>query len=156
LSAPNPDWARWILASTATYFTTALAPTPLFIEGQDRNTSALQSYLEFRMDGPYMREYTEGYWELTSEVNILIVTYINDNDLYLQQRLTGQVAGLFTQIPIYQLGDGDLSNPVYLECMTPYTTARDLIEISNFGKISPDSQMMQSTVESKYRMTLQI
>lgn len=154
MSAPNPNWARWTYSSFAQYFTTAIAPFPLFIEGQDRRTNDKTDYAELRIDGPFMKECSKGYWELVIEISILVVGYINETDLWKQSRNCGLVSSTFQAVSMKNFGNAD--PPMDIGCYEIFTDGRDRILISNFGQINADSQMLQSTVDAKYRMTLQI
>lgn len=153
MSAPNENWARWTYASFSQYFTTAIAPFPLFIEGQDRRTNTQTDYAELRIDGPFMKECSKGYWELVIEISILVVTYINEKDLWKQARNCGLVASAFQSVPMKNV---DLDPPLDVGCYVILTDGRDRILISNFGQINADSRMIQSSVDAKYKMTLQI
>jgi hypothetical protein len=158
MGIPHKDWPRWIQASCIKYFDSQRCNIPMYIEGQDRNTSILQDYIEFRLDGPTIQEQSKDTWELIIEINILVVSYIDANDMYKQLRLVGTIAHAFrASIPVYEFGNNvEPDPPELLGCLTLIEQGGSKIIISNFGLINPDLRMLHSTVEAHYRLQLDL
>lgn len=145
----NPNWPRWIWASVSKWFSDIITPNiPMYVEGDDRGTGLLATYTEFRMDGPTGKEQNKGIWALYIAINVLVVVKKNETDTHTQFKIQGQVTNAFTQvIPIYRYGDDD----GFIDCLTLRTDNRNGIIISQFGQISPDLNVLQSTIEGHYR-----
>lgn len=150
----NRNWLRWIKSSTAKHFFDRLKTNNLFcfIEGSDRRTATHQQYAEFRIDGPYAKEINANYWQLDVEINLLVVTNRDDQDLYGHERGVGFVCETFTPgIPVWKYGDSPTD---LLGCLKLIPDNREKIIVSNFGQVNVDSRMLQSTVEAHYRLNL--
>jgi hypothetical protein len=154
----NPNWPRWIKASCAKHFQDRLNPLHLFIEGSNRDTAGKRTYAEFRLDGPYSSEISKNYWQLDIDINILVVTIRDDHDNYEHERNVGIVASAFTRgIVIWKYGNSPGDDPLEkLGCLQMNPDRKDLIEIGNFGQVANDARMIQSTVESHYRLNLKL
>lgn len=154
----NPNWARWVKSSAVKWFADRVASNTLgfFMEGQDRRTMENRTYVEFRADGPNIKEVSKDYWHLDLVINILVVTIRNNADLYEHDRNVGLVAQTFTSgIPVWCYGDTTADNPaVQLGCLLLQADQRDRVVISNYGQVKNDSRMIQSTVEGHYRLSL--
>jgi len=72
----NPHWARWIAASLAVYFKTVAdnAGITLLVEGIDERESEKMEVdrAELRINGPFIRQLSEGYFRLDVDTNILL------------------------------------------------------------------------------------
>ena len=156
--AINPYWARWCKASCAKHFNDLKQGNNFHVEGEDRQSDSWESWLEFRFDGPYYRGLWGGEFRLYVEINVLCVQ-IENNNAYSMEDLTGVVASAFTNsIGLFKLGpSSDPENDSsQFGCLTLDTTSKkDAIVVSNFGKIRPDTELMQSSVEGHYYTELQ-
>lgn len=153
MSKANTNWPRWIFASVSKHFYdySQVHELDLFIEGQTRQPSTDSDYTEFRFDGPSMQEISNRYWSINMEVNILIVSFINEEDFHKIHRSIGLVSGAFTCIPIMTYGDDPT---VQIGVMDTVQQGRDRILITQFGQVAADSRMLQATVEASYNMKI--
>jgi hypothetical protein len=152
----NSNWPRWLFASITKYFNDNRNNIAMFIEGQDRETERLDSYFELRIDGPFILQQSKDYWQLDVEINVLICVTKSRTDFHKQFRLQGALAKLFTDIPIYKLGDGPDDDQTILGCLklSPSQNFRDAVRVSNFGQIQPELPLLQSTIEAHFEITL--
>lgn len=152
----NPNWPRWIFASTSKHFNDRRGDVSFYIEGQERNVPAAVDLFEFRMDGPYETELNKNYWKLFIEVSLLIQSTKDDKDYHRVHRLAGQIASAFTSIPVYKYGDGVDDDQSLLGCLNLVQSIgkRERIQINHFGQIDPSTPIIQSSVEGHYDMYL--
>lgn len=155
----DPHWARWIHASAAKHFkAAAVAATPelhMHVEGFKRQTEELEEWIEFRLDGPYYKEYNRGHYQANVEINVAVMVTEQGDDAYRIHDINGIVAAAFTfGIPVFKLGpSSDPENDgSYWGCLTLLPGERERIQTSIFGKIRPDTDLLQSTVEGHYRL----
>lgn len=148
----NSNWSRWIKASTARHF----KPTdiPYFVEGFERTTESQSEWVEFRIDGPYVKEMTRGSWKLNVEINLLI-SVPGGKDAYRIERIEGDVTKHFLDcIEVYKLGQDEADDGTLLGCFKMIQTGRDKIIVTNFGKLKPDVNLYQKSIEAHYQMFL--
>lgn len=152
----NQHWARWIKTSIVKHFDDNRGSYTLFVEGADRNTESLQSWVEIRTDGPFIREVSHNYYKLTVEVNLLLSSVPNEN-IYTQDALCGYFQKLFTCIPVFRYGpssDVDNDNVQFGE-LNLYDHMREAVKLNHFGIVRPDTKLIQSTLEGHYLMWLE-
>jgi len=145
----NENWSRWIFASLSKHFSENIS-LHVFIEGQHRSTKTMLDFCEFRMDGPHYSNTSKGFWTAEVEVNILITSTIT-GDFHKIHRNIGDVIKAFTGVKIYEYGDsGNL-----LTCMNivPVSRGKDVL-VNHFGQLEPSKELMQATVDGKYRAEL--
>lgn len=150
---PNKHWPRWILASMSKWFDSHKDGLEMYVEGDDPNTAALSDYIEFRANGPTMKEHSKSWWCFDIVVNILVVSKRNDRSTHTLPINVGKVAAAFeTNIPIYKFGSGvDDNRETLLGCMTLVGS----IEITQLGQVAPDIKEQQAMVEGHYRMFIE-
>lgn len=155
MSVPNYNWPRWIFASISKHFSdkAVIASLPIFIEGQTRAPSENNDYIEFRFDGPSMQEVSRNYWSIDVEVNIMIVSFINEEDLHKIHRNIGLVCSFFTCIPIMRYGDDRTS---LVGIMDTVQEGRERLIVTNYGQVQSDSRMLQATVEAMYHFNVSL
>lgn len=157
MSAPDPKWARWIFASFSNHFYHNRQSIPFFVEGEERGTEQLEDYIEFRMNGPMMKECSKDYWLFEVVVNILVVHKMNDQSIHTLHDLVGKIsAAFFSCISIWKYGEGNDLNPDFLGVMRLIERDKQKIQINHIGKINPDVNELQSMVEGYYRMELEV
>lgn len=150
MSAPNANWSKWIFSSLAKWFKDNTVGLTYFVEGEDRDTQKAQTYIEFRCNGPMMRELNKDWWKLVVEINIFIAVKFTDN-IYDIHKVCGTVAAAFNNgIPILKYGDDDS----FLGCMILDQQAGDNVVVTQLGQLNPDLLEMQATVEGYYCMYL--
>lgn len=144
----DPRWTRWIVASLNTWFT-AHINIPLFISGTDRRTETLHDYAELRIDGPAYNELSKGYWRVDVTVDVLVVSKMNDRNIYSLEDDIASVCSAFNgPIPIYEYRDAPATT---LDCLVSNPGAT---VVTMFGQFRNDLRLRQATVESKYHTFL--
>jgi len=151
------DWYRWISASINKHFDGFKATYELYIEGDERDTDDLANFAELRTDGPFITQPCKGVKYLDMEINLLIQSVMDPEDLYAGVRTVGQFATGFTQvIKVFKLGDGVQDDGSLLGCLrTRAKRYEDTIDIGNFGIVHQDVKLTQYTIEGHYRLELQ-
>lgn len=145
---------RWVYASASKAFSDRIAQRlPLYFEGQERRTEHEGSFLEFRLDGPYVLELSKDYFRIDCEINILVVSQVDGHDHHKLYKDCGIALQCFKDpITIYRYGDGPDDNQSVLECMTVTRSSdqREAVRVSHFGKLDPNKPILQSSVEGHY------
>ena len=155
----NQNWARWSFASISKHFDDNRQGLKLFIEGTHRDTREVEEYLEFRMDGPTLREVSKGCWKLRIEVNLLVTATIDEEDFHRIHRNAGIAQAAFaTGIPAFKYGDGVDDDQSVFGCyqLLQSSSTRDFIELNHFGQIDTNIPLLQATVEGHYQMNLDL
>ena len=125
----------------------------------DRQTKDLEEFAEIRIDGPKINQLSKDYWRLYIEINILIQTVMDDDDLHRLYRNIGDVNMAFQNcISVYKYGTGDDDDDSQLGCFKLVTDRfdRENIVTSNFGQIDKSVRLQQATVEAHYEMFLSL
>jgi len=159
----NPNWARWVFASMATYLKQVAQDNnvPALIEGVDERASAFMDAsdrIEIRITGPYTRELSHNYYELSLDVNVLITSRFDGPD---KNRYTPQkIAGIFQEamdgaIAVYRYGDqpGD-DDHALVGCLSPRSGRRDAVRVLHFGQLNATDRIRQSLVDCGYVMEI--
>lgn len=152
ISGVNYNWGRWIYASICKYFNTNKGDYTMFIEGQEKDTSALTEWFELRVDGPYYSQVNQGYWDCYIEINT-IFTLTNRADTYEARRIADYLASLFNTINCYRYGSGIYDDNSFLGCLLPVDGYRERLQISQFG-VMPNAEVQQGSIERHYKMEL--
>jgi len=153
---------RWVFASVTTHFDTQLSGQgSVFVEGQPRKGfegSEFKDYFEVRMDGPYFRQLSPLMWISKIEVNILVHSTQDYEDFHRIHQSVGYVANAFTPVQVYKYGAGDDDDDSLIGCFTliqiPTASTRGWLAISHFGRIDPDNNIVQASVEGHYEAYL--
>lgn len=157
MSAPNPNWPRWIKLSVVNHFKTVIADRfVFFVEGSTRRTKDEHNYCEIRIDGPFLNEVSKGYWCVDITIDILVDSNKDSVDLVIHERNVGIIlAGFNVPISIMKYGNGEDDFPdILLGCLVPTPPPGGDIITTNFGQVEADTRIMQSTVEQTYHMNL--
>ena len=140
----NSDWPKRIFIAASKHFQDAADnyPITLFIEGTDYTPQA--KYLEFRLDGPIIKQYNNDYHELDYMIEILWSLIMTHDDFHETQKLIGMITEAMTDICVYNedssfLGTLVLQNP---------------IKTANFGQVDTKTSVMQGTVFGDYKICL--
>ena len=152
----NPNWPRWIVASICKHVDDNRQSLPMFLEGNN-HTEDQSDYIELRIDGPYTIELSHNYFRLNVEVNVLVVSSINDSDLHKIYKDCGIVlAALSKVIPVYRYGDGPDDDQTRLCCLTLVSSGdqREALRVSHFGQMDATKPIMRSSVEGHYNLYL--
>ncbi len=153
----SSEWERWAKISIIKHFQaiSGLAAIQFFVEGFERDTEAQQEYIEIRIDGPNIKEFTKNCWRLFFEVNILIAVQENNENAYRGSELTGRVSSLFNEcIMVKKYGTGAGDDQTHLSTLIRVNIGNEKIQVSHFGKIQPNTRLIMATVEGHYDMFL--
>lgn len=153
----NPNLPRWIFASAAKHFDGYKGDCYLHIEGvgQRDADSRRVFWAEFRLDGPYETGGTAIEENYTVEINVLICASIEEKYAYRIQDLQGRFGAAFTAcIPVRRYGDGPQDDSSLVGHLQLLTAGSEKLMISNFGKIGPNTDIKQGSIEGHYRLNL--
>jgi len=153
----NENWDRWIFATMSGDLQTQFGGTyQIFIEGTHRGLPTDTELIEFRMDGPYRRQPSRGCFILRCEINLLIRSYMDDDDFHKMRRLAGQVANWLGQDHcIYRYGDGPNDDQSLLGTLQLKNRAKnDNVLVNHFGQTDPKYRVEEGTVEATFEIHL--
>ena len=148
----NENWPRWFFASISKHFDDNTT-SKMLVEGEPRETWETQDFFECRIDGPDFTNLSKGLWLAVVEVNILVQSVINYENMHRIHTMAGEAAAAFDlPITIYQYGDGD-AILACLELIQDFRT-KDAVVISHFGRINTDQPLLQATVGGRFKTNL--
>jgi hypothetical protein len=158
----NPNWARWVFASVATYLKQVAQnqQLPVLIEGLDERTTEFMNTTdrcEVRITGPFTREASHDYFVVEVVVNVLFVSRYEERK---NQYAVIQKTGVFQEamdgpIAVRKYGTGPEDDErALLGCLSPVQGRNDAIRVMHFGQITPTDRLKQSMVDARYRMEL--
>lgn len=157
----DPNWQRWIRASVNFYMSEKFKSIPaeqqtyFFAEGFERDTENKADWVECRVDGVFTDKKADGQWHLGVEINLAISFNQDMVNAYRQEILQGYCQSFLVDcICINKIGDLPDDDGTELGCLRLLSGRRERIVTSNFGKISPNTRILQSTVEAHYSIYL--
>lgn len=156
----NPNWNRWIFASVTTYFKNIITnppnSLPFIINSQNANIQG--DSIELRVVGPVWRQYESNvfYGEIT--LNALIKATKDASDYHKIYRMAGVVESTFSPaIPVIKYGNGPADdNVTVIGCLILKPVDNKDIETYNFGQVTPEIPLLQTTVQGVYRIDLTV
>lgn len=148
-------WPRWVFASFSKHFAAQFAADPAihcFVEGDDRDTANRKDFVEFRMDGPRIREMSKGYHRLYVPVNILVSSKMDEQDTHRLYRSVGRAVSAFTDsVSVFKYGsDPVIDDSTLLTCMLIMRDKLNDLKINHFGQVDPITRLQQTSVEAHY------
>lgn len=158
----NPNWARWIHQSLAKYLK-SIAVThgvPVLVEGiDDRSSDFMEegTRLEIRVNGPFSREVSKGYFELQVGVNVLLNSRMDGstkNAFELDAILGIYHDAMDAVIAIYRLGTGPEDDQSHLGCLSTRSGKNGYIRVFRFGQMEGTNRLTQGMVDASYEMYL--
>jgi hypothetical protein len=158
----NPNWARWVFASVATYLKQVALEAELtaIVEGlDDRTTEFMEApdRCEIRITGPFTREASHNYFYVEVVVNVLFVSHYEEqkNQYAIIQKMGVFQEAMDGPIAVYQYGNepGDDEHSL-VGCLKPVQGRNDTIRVLHFGQVDPTDRLKQSMVDARYRMEL--
>jgi hypothetical protein len=128
----------------------------IFIEGTHKGLPTQTELLEFRMDGPQTRQPNRGSFVLEFEINILVRSYMDDDDFHKMRRNQGKVVAFLAKNHcIYRYGDGPDDDDTLLGTLQLKNRRKNHpVRVNNFGQIEPQYRIEESTVEALYEIHL--
>jgi hypothetical protein len=155
----NQNYERWCKIALIEHFKSGVGEEPeqggthFFVEGFERDTNGLADYVEFRLDGPYIRESTKNSFRLYFELNILVVVQEENENAYRINELTGLVSSLFLDcVNVERKGIGEEDDGSLLGCLCLVKGRNEKVQVSHFGRINPSIGMVQASVEGHYQI----
>lgn len=146
----NKNLPRWVYASVTKHFDSKKDTLQLRFEGDDR-TKLKNDALELRMDGPNKRQYDKSVEYYDIYINILVISIRDEKDAHKVQRQTGIAAAAFVNsIPVYRYGTATEDDKTLLGCLV----LEGEVIITNFGAVEGSPNLLYSTVEGGYCLTL--
>ncbi len=158
----NPNWARWVFASLATYLKQVAQgqQLPVLIEGLDERTTEFMSATdrcEVRITGPFTREVSRAWYHIEVVVNVLFVSRYEEqkNQYAIIQKIGVFQEAMDGSIAVYKYGNfpGDDEHAL-VGCLSPVQGRHDAIRVMHFGQIDPTDRLKQSMVDARYRMEI--
>jgi hypothetical protein len=153
----DPNWARWVFASVSKFFEEHRGHTKMFVEGTDmKGRREDEDYFEFRFNGPIIDEVSKEWYFLFFDVNILVCSLQDQKNFHRLHNSVGRASTMFDKvIPIYKYGDGPDDDGSLIDCAYLITEGGNGgIYINHHGKFDPTLNVLQSTVEGSYRLTI--
>lgn len=156
----NPNWARWVFASVASYLkeVAADAEIPVLVEGLDERTTEFMTATdrcEIRITGPFTKELSHDYFRVEVIVNVLFVSRYEEqkNQYAIMQKIGVFHEAMDGSIAVYKYGSlpGDDQHAL-VGCLSPIQGRHNAIRVLHFGQITPTDRLKQSMVDASYRM----
>tara|TARA_Y100000034_G_C6826551_1_gene372698 strand:- start:11 stop:472 length:462 start_codon:yes stop_codon:yes gene_type:complete len=144
---------KWLLLSVMKHFTDNIdSGLHVFIEGTERNTKLQGDWAEIRINGPDIGEVSKGCNSAECVIDILVASHIDYSNPILQVTNVGKVSKWFTDITLYEYGDGDAK----IGCLKiePTDNPTQRTKITNLGQIDPNLDLLQSTVVGNYKIMI--
>ena len=158
----NPNWARWVFASVATYLKGIANSEHLavLIEGlDDRTTEFMEATdrCEVRITGPFTKELSHNYFRIEVVVNVLFLSRYEEekNQYALMQKIGVFHEAMDGAFAVYKYGNepGDDEHAL-VGCLSPVQGRNDAIRVMHFGQVDPTNRIKQSMVDVRYVMEI--
>lgn len=121
----------------------------IYIDGQDRDTNKFPEFVEVRYDGPFLRTAGKSSWLMEYDINLLVQTESGKN-IYALEKVCGKLYAKLAQ-DISIISDG-----LTIACSTLKTDFRQKLQINRFGRIEPDINILQATVEARHEFSIEV
>lgn len=171
---PNENWPRWIHASIHKHFKDN-AFDPWNASVADHNMPIVTRFdgieeltqefinkpfrAELRINGPNMREQSQGCYQLNVQVNILYTICMESlENAYAPLAFGGLVQQIAqTCIPVMQYGcfPGD-DDTVLVGTLTTRPRRNENVNLINFAQLNETDEVVQQAIDGQYEMTLQL
>lgn len=155
--AANPNWPRWISASVSKFLKDiAIANSiPSLVDGLEKRTTDLSQSdkAEIRVNGPYLREASKGFWVASVGVNVHLTVRMDGPNAYKLQNWCGIfLEAMSGNIPLLQLGDQSDTGAQF-GCLR-IEDSKDPIRVIHFGQVDKTDLVRQSVVDARYVVEL--
>lgn len=148
---------RWVHASIKQFIKENFSGSPIYFEGENDRNSSEPFYVEVRIDGPAIIPIgTRGEYLGVVEINLFLTVKKDVKYVHTMQDKMGLAMAVMSRcIPIKKIGstqsvdDGSQFTVLQIDDTDP-------IDIRNLGQVDPSLQIQQASVESHYRMQLEI
>lgn len=160
--AYDPNWPRWVQASVADHFKSVATAQqyPALVEGIDeRTTEFMESTerLEIRVNGPFIKELSKGYWHFQVDANILIFSHMDGSlpNAYSGTIMAGYMAQAASQpISVYKYGTGVDDDQSLIGCLTLRRGDDESVKVFHFGEINREDRLRQMGVDVSLEMDI--
>lgn len=159
----SPNLPRWLIASCSKHFDNYRGTCFLHFEGNGPRPIDAHAardhpfWAEFRLDGPYVTQCTKNEEVYDIEINVLLVSVVEDTYAYRIQELMGVFGQAFTpSISVFKYGKEPQDDDSYVGCLQLKTGKGERVIYSNFSQIGPNTSIKQGSIEGHYRMHLRI
>ena len=151
----NPNWPRWITASLSNYFAEVATTLniPLIVDGIDeRESTKLGDHVELRINGPFAREPSKGYFILEVGVNLLITDIMGntENPYKLTTLAGGFQAAVSKPILLHKYGPEPEDDQTYFGCLL-YKS----IKTFQYGQVSANDRVRQAAVDAQLYLEIE-
>jgi hypothetical protein len=155
--AVDPNWARWTFASVMTLMKQLAqeAGIPALVEGLDERTTAYMeapARVEIRMSGPFTRELSIDYHEVSVDINLLFTSRyeINANQYDILKTVGQFHTALDSPIAMLRLGDQPGDDGSLVGCLLPRTGRNDAVRVFHFGQTDQTDRQKQVMIDARY------
>ena len=155
--AVNPNWARWSFASVATLLKKIAreAGIPALVEGLDERTTEFMEApqrVEIRMSGPYSREMSKDYYEVSLDINVLFTSRyeINGNQYDILVAVGKFHEALDHPIPLQRLGKEPGDDGSLVDCYIPRPGRNNAVRVFHFGQTDQTDRQKQVMIDARY------
>lgn len=156
------NWPRWVQASVADHFKlVAIAQGyPSLVEGIDERTTAFMEStdrLEIRVNGPFIKEQSAGYYHFEVSANILIMSHMGGQlpNAYSGVEMAGYMAQAASQpISIYKYGSGVDDDQSLIGCLTLRRGRDESVKVFHFGEVNREDRLRQFGVDVSLEMDI--
>ncbi len=141
-------WARWILTSVYKHFSDRVTDIPIHIGPYQMESE----WSELRFGGPYIDRLDRTCFRIECNVDFLLTTFVDKNDIYKMQRLTGQFQAAFGPICVFRYGDGPLDDQTLFGTLKLSSRYNNKVNVNNYGLVLADNNFQRSTIESDFEL----
>lgn len=160
--AYDRNWPRWVQASVADHFKQVCTAQgfPALVEGIDERTTAFMESpdrIEIRVNGPFIKELSAGYWQFLVDANILISSHMGGAlpNAYFGTEMTGYMAQAASQpISVFKYGTGVDDDQSLIGCLTLRRGNDESIKVYHFGEINREDRLRQFGVDVSLEMNI--
>ena len=159
----NPNWTRWVHGSIGKYLKDIATSNShaFLLEGIDDRSEAFMNAsdrVEARINGPFSREISKGYFQLAVDINVLVNSRMDGQrkNAYTHDEILGLYhEALDGVIAIYRYGTGPDDDQLLLGCLSSRSGKNDAIRVIQFGQIDRTDRLRQGMVDARYLMYLE-
>lgn len=149
--------AKWVFLSCGKHFTDSISGITTYVENTERTLSDEFDWIEIRIDGPDIREISNGYYKIYSEINLLVCTHMNPTSPTRHFINVGKAINCFDDFLLYRYGDetDDDNSQLCLFRLQPTRDLREKVAVSNMGQIDQSLKLIQTTIEGHFEAFLE-
>jgi hypothetical protein len=153
----NPNWARWVFASLATYFTSVAQKCniPVLVEGLDERTTEFMEAtdrVEVRITGPFIRDLSVKYYECAVDANALFFSRYEEgkNKYDILAAVGAFQQAMDSPIPLYRLGNQDIDDGGIFGVLEPRKNRGESTRVLHLGQADLTNRIKSTLVDARY------